>query len=99
MNKLKFRESGDALGTEYHGTIKAYMKAKYIGYISYSYYQKITAVKMIEVLPIHRRKGIGLKLLNKLQEDSETPIIIQGNVTTSDGQSLWAKFKQQREVE
>lgn len=94
---LKFETGGDALGKEYHGYFRAVdpESGKQVGYVDYSYYQGKMAVKMIEVDPEYRRQGVGLALLNKLQSESKTPIEIQGDFATKEGQALFEKFKNQ----
>ena len=93
---VTFETGGDALGKEYHGYIVAYDKSgKKIGYVDYSVYQGETSVKMVQVNPEYRRQGYGLLLLNKLQDQSDTPITIQGNFATTEGEGLWNKFKNQ----
>lgn len=99
-SNLRYETGGDALGREYHGYIAAIDKAtnKSVGKVDYSYLDGDTAVKMIEVLPEYRRKGIATELLNRLQQDSESPIRIQGNYATPEGQALWNKVRPSQET-
>jgi GNAT superfamily N-acetyltransferase len=94
LDKIRYKEGGDAIGQEYHGHITAYdTKNKKIGTVDYSYFNGKTAVKMIEVEPGYQRQGVATRLLEKLQEGSKTPIEIQGTFATKEGQALFEKIK------
>lgn len=58
-----------------------------VGYLSFSEYRNEPSIKMIEVLPQYRRKGIATKMLQSLQKmypDTE----IRTGMTTPDGTKL-----------
>lgn len=93
-SEINYSSGGDAVGKEYHGYIAAVepKTKKVIGQIKYAYYDGETAVKMVEVSPEYQRQGIATKLLEKLQSESETPIIPFGNFATETGNEVWRKF-------
>jgi len=91
---IKYSSGGDSIKGEYHGYITAIDEntKNIIGRVDYSYSGGETSIKMIEVPPEYRRKGIATKLLDRLQTESETPLTIQGDVATKEGSALWEKW-------
>lgn len=55
-------------GGQKDGRITAYMDNTPVGWLDYSDWRDKISVKMVEVLPQYRRKGIGKDLILKLQK-------------------------------
>lgn len=71
----------------YEGTLLASASGNQIGYLSYSIYQDVPAIKMIWVEPEYRRFKVARKLLKALQEMSPEHEIEWG-YTTDEGNKL-----------
>jgi len=97
---IKFVRDGDAVGQEYHETVQAIDErtGKILGYVDYVYYKGTNSVKMIEVKPEARRKGVASALLNEVQGDSKKPIDIIGDVITDEGKTLFSNFKDKSQL-
>lgn len=81
-------------------TITASVNGDQAGYLSYSVYNDIPAIKMIWVAPEYRRKKLAIQMLKRLQAEYPNSEIEWG-YTTADGTQLKSnvKFRTQPNVE
>ena len=80
-------EVNDYHSGEMFATMSYTQDGKVVGTLEYSVYDGEPNVKMVEVLPEYRRKGIGTKLLQELQRNYPDVEINYG-MTTPDGAKL-----------
>ena len=80
-------EVNDWHSGEMFATMSYTQDGKVVGTLEYSVYDGEPNVKMVEVLPEYRRKGIGTKLLQELQRNYPDVEINYG-MTTPDGAKL-----------
>lgn len=92
---IKFVRSGDAVGKEYHETIQAIDKktGEVLGYVDYVYSDKQNFVKMIDVKPEYKRKGVGTALLNEMQSGAKKPAEMVGDYMTDEGKAFFSAYK------
>ena len=95
IKNIKFVRSGDAVGKEYHETIQAIdnKTGEVLGYVDYVYTDKQNFVKMIDVKPEHKRKGVGTALLNEMQKGSKKPVEMVGDYMTNEGKAFFSAYK------
>jgi len=89
---LKFETGGDAVGSEYHGYIRAIDKktGKQVGYVDYSYYGGEWAIDMIETDKDHKRQGVATALIDRMKDDFSEgdELTMQGNFATDEGKAF-----------
>lgn len=73
-------------------TITANVNGEQAGYLSYSVYNDVPAIKMIWVAPEHRRKKLAIQMLKQLQKEYPNSEIEWG-YTTDDGTQLKRNIK------
>lgn len=83
-------EVNDFHSGETFSTMSAKVDGKVVGTLEYSEYEGKPSVKMVEVSPEYRRKGIGTKLLQELQKAYPNTEIDFG-MLTDDGAKLIEK--------
>ena len=88
-NDVSDHHSGETFGAIYATPGEASPEAKLAARLTYSIYEDGIHIKMIEVAPDIRRRGVATKLYQKLQETYPDKKIIHG-VTTPEG-TEWLK--------
>lgn len=91
-NDLAFETGGDAVGSEYHGYIRAVDKktGKQVGYVDYSYYNGEWAIDMIETDKDHKRRGVATALVDRMKEDFSEgdKLTMLGTFATDEGKAF-----------
>lgn len=87
---------GDANGRDQYDFVLAAKDSsgRKVGAVSVSDYRGVPFIKMIEVRPEMRRRGIGMELLRAVQKRyPKHNIKQQGDFATKEGQALWRAWK------
>jgi len=70
------------------GVLRAFLGDRHIGHLDWSSFQGKTYVNMIEVDPAFRMQGIAKEMIQRLRKETEEPILVSGDVVTTEGQHL-----------
>jgi ribosomal protein S18 acetylase RimI-like enzyme len=91
---------GDQIGPEYHANYVAVNdQGINVGYVSVAYMGDTAAIKMIEVHPDYRRKGVASALIERVRREKEgVQIETLGDVETEEGRAFIAAGRRSRHV-